>query len=350
MVRIKTETKRTSNVSGSKRWRAETVHKGRNQLTTWYCEVKGARPGPTMAVIAGQHGMEPAGPAMLAAFLADLDADRLRGTLRAVPCANAEALRGGFECDVPPAVMEKARRRGTPWGGCPFGLNRQTCGRNLNRCWPGNPKGNIHDRLAAAMWESVVAGADYVIDFHCWQDTGPAGVIAYDDDAIAFGRWFGIPHLHRYPLSDHSGILALAALRAGMTALTVELAPQRRINAGQVEIGRLGLENLMRRAGMLPGRPRKPPKQYLFEYARGDRRPVRLPWDALVYPKDTPGRWYRKGEEIGDAVRLDRPQTVRTLRAPCDGILIAQAAWAMIARGRSAFTFYRARPLPAAEP
>jgi predicted deacylase len=331
---------------GGVAWHCETVHRDGQALSFRWCEARGARPGPVVAVIAGQHGMEPTGPAMVAAWLKDMDVSQLRGTVRAAPLANVEALRCGFECEIPPGKLKRARAAGMGFGGCPMRLNRQSCGRNLNRLWPGKAEGTIHERLVDALRRRVVGDAQYVIDFHCWSDSGPAGVIGYSDAAIEFGRHFGLPHLHRYPLTDHPGLLGLWAMREGKRAITAELTPQNRVFADNAEAGRRGLENLLRHLRMLPGREMELPEQYVLEFKKRDCRPMKLPWDALVLPVVTPGGWHRKGDLLGRAVKLDDPRTVRDLRAPCDGLLMAVPHWAMVAAGKSAMTFYRARLLP----
>jgi predicted deacylase len=330
-----------------KRWRREVVRHGRETVEVWWCEVRGARPGPELAVIAGQHGMEPAGPAFLAAWLSDLDPSELRGVVRATPLAYAEALRCGFECAVTPRVLAQARRSGMSRGGaCPWRLSRQTCGRNLNRLWPGKRGGSIHERLVEVLWRRVVAGARHVVDFHCWSDAGPAGVIGYDDESLELGRWFGLPHLHRYPMTDHPGLLALYAVRDGRAAITVELTPQLRVTADAAETGRRGLENVMRRLGMLAGAPASLPAQFLVEYGPRDRRRLRMPWDGIVMPRVAAGGFHRAGDLLATAVRIDRPQVTRDFLAPCDGVFLAQTGWSVVAKGGDALTFYTARRLP----
>ena len=88
-----------------------------------------------------------------------------------------------------------------------------------------------------------------------------------------------------------------------------------------IETTRKGLVGILRYLDMLPGRPAVAPDQVVIRYARGDIRRIRLPWDAIVMPGGKAGDRYRKGEVIGTAVCLDDPRKVRTLKAPCDGIL-----------------------------
>lgn len=333
-------------MKGSTRWRRESVACGRLERSFWWCEVRGRRAGPTLAVVAGQHGMEPTGPGVLRLFLDGLDARRLRGTLRVIPLANAEALRCGFECEVPEGRLARAQRLGMKFGACPFRLNRNRCGRNLNRLWPGRRNGSIFERLVAVMWERVVSTADYVVDFHCWQDWAPPGVLVYDRAGLAFGRAFRVPFLHEYDIeTDPPGILTVAATRAGITACTVELTPQNRIVSEDAATARAGLENALRVLGMLPGRPQPPPEQYLFRYRNGDVSHIRPPWDAVVVPACAAGTWKRKGAVLGTAVRLDRPERTSLLRAPFSGVLGNTGARAVVRAGESAFIFHRVRRL-----
>ena len=333
-------------MKASKAWTRESVRRGRQERGFWRCEVRGAEPGPVLAVIAGQHGMEPAGPAMLAELLNELDPGQMRGTLYAVPMAYETALRSGYECEVTPAVSNKAMKDGIPWGGCPWRLSRQTCGRNYNRLWPGKKNGSMSDRVIARMWDTVVAPAEYVIDYHCWTDLGPPGILFYDDKGMAFGRQFGIPWVQMYPSTDHPGILSLYASRQGKTAFCAELTPQRRVSKAGVDVGRQGILNIMRHLRMIPGKPPKLPPQYLFEWKPGDQRNIKAPFESIVIPASDPGRFYRKGEVVGTAVRLDDPRNVRKLKAPCDGLGLGDLKWAVAAKGATALPFMRVRPLP----
>jgi len=332
-------------VKGTKRWQQHTVNVGSRKMSFWACEVRGSRPGPGLAVVAGQHGMEPTGPAALAAFLNELDPNTLRGVFHVVPMANTEALRCGYECEIPPQQLQRKLARGTALASCPLGLGRQDCGRNLNRLWPGRRNGSVHQRLVALMWNTVVADAEYVIDFHCWSDTGPPGVIFYTDNDLGFARQLGIPYLHRYPMTDCPGILSLAAGRAGKVAATVEVTPQTRITPTGAATTTAVLRNALVHLGMIPGKLQTPRTQYILEFKKNDRRPLTLPWDAVVIPLCEPGTWCRKGEHIGTGVRLDQPRTVRPLLAPCDGLFLGTTQRAVVAKGKPTVVFYRVRVL-----
>ncbi len=94
--------------------------------------------GPTVMVIGGVHGDEPAGY-MAADTIASWAIDR--GTLLVLPRANAAAIAGHSR--IAPA------------------------GSDLNRSFPGNPEGSPTERLAAAIVEIIDEfEPDWVIDLH----------------------------------------------------------------------------------------------------------------------------------------------------------------------------------------
>ena len=40
-------------------------------------------------------------------------------------------------------------------------------GKNLNRCYPGDPEGTISERIAHAITTEVIEPADCLLDLHC---------------------------------------------------------------------------------------------------------------------------------------------------------------------------------------
>ncbi len=105
-------------------------------------ELEADTPGPTVVVVGGVHGNEPAGAAA---------AERIRrwsidaGRLVVVPRANVPALDAGRRRD--PLVP---RDDG-----------------DLNRCFPHEDRAEPVGRLAAALWELIVeAEPDWVVDLH----------------------------------------------------------------------------------------------------------------------------------------------------------------------------------------
>lgn len=120
--------------------RAETLQTGNlmagTRYQTPYFIKTGAEVGPTIVVIGGLHGDEPAG------YLAARELEKwtvTRGKLVLVPDANRVAIEA----------------------------NRRFVGRNMNRLFPGKPNGDAMEKLAFEIWElTKKSKPDLVLTLH----------------------------------------------------------------------------------------------------------------------------------------------------------------------------------------
>src|SRR5262252_10896936 len=106
-------------------------------------ELAGAADGPRLTVLAGVHGCEYAPMAAVRRWTRALAQRELRGTVRAVPVLNLPSFRARTPFVVPDD------------------------GKNLNRCFPGDPAGTLAERLAHAAFTQLIMGSDAFIDAHC---------------------------------------------------------------------------------------------------------------------------------------------------------------------------------------
>ena len=97
--------------------------------------------GPSLLLMAGNHGDEYEGELQLARLMRLLDLDRVHGAVTILPLANL------------PAVM--AARRCSPFDGG-----------NLNRAFPGDPAGTPTARLAHFLEHELFPRHDVVLDLH----------------------------------------------------------------------------------------------------------------------------------------------------------------------------------------
>lgn len=333
--------------SGKKQWIEITATRGKEKQSAWVCAIGGTKAGPTLALLAGQHGMEPTGPAILSGLAADMRPEHLRGNLLIVPLVYASAIRHGDECE-PIRGREREHKRSGRWHNqCPYRLDRNKCGRNFNRLWPGSKRGSVFSRLAASLWERVVAQADCVIDFHCWQDWSPPGVLTTDDASLELGKWFGIPWIHHSPVTNELSKTMLAKNVAldGRVGITVEFTPQTRIVADMAELGRRGIENVMRRLKMLPGKAKSTRPLYVLDHRPSGWRQVKANNDVLVLPTVKPGDWVHRGQAVARLAEIDRPQKVSVLKAPFDGIAQSTMPSAAVRKGEPMMLFRKATRL-----
>src|SRR5581483_6583222 len=94
------------------------------ELEVPYFDVRGEEDGPTLTVTAGVHGCEYSSIAAVGDVVRALEGQKLSGRVVAVPVVNTSA----FSKRTPFVTPED--------------------GKNLNRCFPGNPDGTYSEALA----------------------------------------------------------------------------------------------------------------------------------------------------------------------------------------------------------
>src|ERR1039457_3267960 len=173
--------------------------------------ISGARPGPVLALIAGNHGYEYPPVLALQKLRARINAAELSGTVIMVHVANMPSFLGRTVYFSP------------------------VDGKNLNRVYPGRQDGTVSERIAFAITTQVIEKADYVLDLHCGDANEWLRPYVYQtiighpamDDAIAgLALAFGIDHilLDRGRPTDPARSLycSTTAITRGKPALTIE--------------------------------------------------------------------------------------------------------------------------------
>ncbi len=203
-------------------------------------EITGSADGPQLTVLAGVHGCEYASIAGIRRWARAAQSMDLRGRVRAVPVLNMSAFR--------------ARR--------PFVVPED--GKNLNRCFPGNPSGTLAERLAHATFTQLIAGADAVVDVHCGDlvealepftlyETGPA-----EDRARALATAYGLGYvLRQEPGRGRAvgGTTSAAAAQIGVPAITAEAGGCGLVEQAAVDLHVRGLDRVLAELGMTDTRP-----------------------------------------------------------------------------------------------
>ncbi|HSB79981.1 MAG TPA: succinylglutamate desuccinylase/aspartoacylase family protein [Candidatus Methylomirabilis sp.] len=204
----------------------------------------GAKPGPTLCLTAGVHAAEyPAIDAVLRT-VARLDPADLSGTVVAVPVVNSPMFRARSAFLSP------------------------IDGLNLNRTFPGKPKGTISEVIADLLLNEVVARADFHIDCHggdlpevLWPYSGYAmtGNPAVDERGEAMARLYSprIVALYRdgTALPPTRGSLTSEAARRGVASILAESGSAGGLEPSDVDTHMHGIQNVMRFFKMLPGEP-----------------------------------------------------------------------------------------------
>src|SRR6266705_6001981 len=192
-------------------------------------EVTGAGDGPRLVVLAGVHGCEYASMAAVRRWARGLEERELRGRVRAVPVLNMPAFRARTPFVVPDD------------------------GKNLNRCFPGNPSGTLAERLAHAAFTQLIAGADAVVDAHAGDmvealepftlyEAGPA-----EDRARALAAAYGAGYVLRQepgPGRAVGGTTSAAAAQIGVAAITAEAGGCGLVEEAAVDLHVRGLDRV----------------------------------------------------------------------------------------------------------
>ena len=105
--------------------------------------LNGLHDGPVLWIDGAIHGDEPEGPLAIHKLVAEVDLNRLHGTIVAVPVLNVSA----FE----------AQQRGNPFDGFTY---------DMNRIYPGRADGYPTERVAWAHYQEMSAKADLLIAIH----------------------------------------------------------------------------------------------------------------------------------------------------------------------------------------
>jgi uncharacterized protein len=283
----------------------------------------GSAPGPVLAVTAGIHGAEYVPIVAVRQFINDLDPTQMRGTI--VACLQSS-----------PAAFQERSAFVNPLDG-----------QNLNRCFPGHPGGGPTARLAAWLWENLLARADYYVDCHCGDlpetldpftsvSPGPDGAVSERSRALA--DCFDVARLI---VNRTAGSTIREAALAGIPAALVEVGGEGRWSQEEADIQRRGLHRVAALAGILPAEEAPRPHLPIFE-------------DAADVLSDRPGLWFPEvavGTFVARGARLGRLEdalgaAVQEILAPAAGVLSYGLSSLAAAEGDLLASI--ARPVPGA--
>jgi len=290
-------------------------------LTTTAHTYRGDEPGPTLYVQAAQHGREINGTEVLRRFHDRLPLESLSGTVIAVPVAN-------------PLTFDRVSYT-TPE---PF----DSVNPNMNRVWPGDAEGTLHQRMAARLWEFVTA-ADAVVDLHTGSPDMLPHVVyrAGDDSSQALADAFGTDLLiaeragddapAEWSQRDFAGKLRVTAAEEEIPAITPELGHNKQILESVVADGVEGLLDVCRHLDLLPGTVPTRDRTVAHNHAGQ----VTATESGLFRPTPTleVGDMVEAGTPIGT---IYHPTTYDPLQEPhidCDGVLYTLTREATVTAG-----------------
>jgi predicted deacylase len=231
---------------------------------------------------------------------------------------------------------------------------------NMNRCWPGDPEGSLHERMAARLW-AFAGEADAIVDLH----TGSPSMATHtvymrgDDACRGLAEAFGTDLLLAEAAGDDrksedlranqnswssdddadtewdergfAGKLRVAATREGIPTITPELAHSKEIVPAAVETGVAGMVGALRHEGLLDGEP----DPWDGVVARNHLGRAIADDSGLFVPEPglAVGDRVAEGDRVGEVFDPTTFETLQVARADRDGIAYSVAREATVTAG-----------------
>jgi len=287
--------------------------------------ITGKRPGPVLYIQAAQHP-EFQGCGAIRDLAEEIKPERLRGTLILVPLAgthNAQMLdkthmwKDYIQKNRPPAKKTKAKTNAS---------------RNMYFLWPGDPKGStVQQRMVNYLWEGYLKHSDVFVDIHSWSLFGvPAvSVDGKSKRSLELACWTGYPYIYalkpvRYGswkgfYDPESSQMYMKVPRLGVPGFVIEgthVSEQGGwIFYENIQMIKRTLRNLMKKMGMLAGRPDYSSRSVLLQR----EIPVKPKKRGLFIPEGPLGTIFKKGDIVGRIYDIDTFELLEKLKAPRAG-------------------------------
>lgn len=291
--------------------------------------ITGRNPGPTFGIVTNTHGDEFLATIAIREFVNALDTGKLNGRIVVVSVAN------------PMATANFGRQ--TP---------EQHGRTDLHEVYPGNPRGNTTQMIAAAITEHVLHHVDALIDFHSGGSGGRLQArVDYNartpDDLkrknLALARAFGAPFVHE---NEFPGSAAHYLNSRGIPAVNPEVGGAYLSPADtRYYLDRMvaGLAGMACHLGLIEGEAR-PPRQLHFDgSARREIRPKNSGYLVSCFGRpDDLGRLVEAGTRLGEVIDPYSYAVLEELIAPIDGYLFFSRYSGMVGGGTQAFALAEA--------
>ena len=193
-------------------------------------------------------------------------------------------------------------------------------GKDVNRSFPGNPRGSLASRVAHRFMREIMPLIDYGIDFH----TGGASRANYpqlrcllgeDAELDALARAFGAPFTLHGALRP--GSLREAAYELGKRIIVFETGESMRLDEAGIEEALAGTLRVLHHLGMGPDVP--PPSRPSIVCRRHTW--LRARFAGLFRAHFALGQYIEKGQIYGSVADPYGQQSVR-LECPVSGYII----------------------------
>jgi len=265
---------------------------------------RGSEPGPILFVTAALHGDEINGTGAIRQLILEPDLEITHGTVILVPVLNVL----GFE----------RHSRYLP--------DR----RDLNRSFPGSADGSLASRMAALIFQNIVARSDFGIDLHTASVRrtnypnvrGDLSIPEVRELALAFGSEIVING------KGPDKALRREACKSGCPTIIMEGGEVWKVEPGIVETAVRGIGNCLRYLGMVRSKVRKPPFQVIIETTKW----IRAENGGFLQFHVQPGEIVDKDQPLATNTNL-LGERINTLSSPFEGIVIGMTSLPSVSPG-----------------
>jgi uncharacterized protein len=284
--------------------------------------MNGARPGRRIYLGAAIHGDEVNGTALLARALAQIDLQRLAGSIVCAPVQHPLALQADHR--LPLAQFLKSPLDQAP--------------ADAWTCFPGRDDGNLAEMVAAKLFR-LIRHCDCALDIHTPTRGGryvPIAILphhglgapaqAAEHMAHALGTGWIMKGERGMYVSD--GILCVEATKVGVPALTFEIGEGGRLEEDSVATGARCVLNLLRSLKIIDGEIATPPTTHVMRDFLG----LRATRGGLLMTEIELGRQVRPGDVLCRIVNIFGEEVERIV-SPADGWFVRATTLSTVTTG-----------------
>jgi len=279
--------------------------------------LRSLEPGPTVLLMAGMHGDEVNGIETIRRLIRR---DMLRprcGTIIAIPLLNIYGFLN-FSREVPD-------------------------GKDVNRSFPGNPRGSLASRVAHCFMREIMPLVDYGIDFHTGgasRSNHPQVRCQLDHEpSAALAEAFAAPFTLHAKL--RRGSLREAAFNQGKTIIVYETGESLRLDEAGIELALAGTYRVLHYLGMITQAPE--PVQPSIVCWRG--RWLRARFAGLFRSNVQKGQYVEQGQVYG-AINDPYGEMAVRLESPVSGYVVGLNHMPVVNQGDALLHIGLPEPIP----
>jgi predicted deacylase len=288
--------------------------------------INGAKPGPTLCVLAGVHSDEWQGMEAAIRIYHQVDPANLTGTITSCPYQNLPGFQGNAN------IGDHGVGR-PPLGSNPID------GTNLSHAFPGKEDGSVSERIAHFIFNQLALKANYVMDLHAgdaWERIvkmswyWKVGDARVDADSETLAKCYPTDFIiQAQPSADKKLWGLFECTRRGIPAVLSESGNTGLLEEETIRFHVTGVLNVMKHFKMLQGSPEGiKPNQRIFT----ELHDIKANHGGFYTCKVDAGQKVRKGEVVGEIKNIFG-EPLETLTSPVDGYVFIFNAWPPVKTG-----------------